>query len=105
MDERDYKAMNKQQNGNDFIADVSPRLEPNNLVIKGGCHIMRLDMYNDFRNKPTVRLTCIDDDTDTIDLDGDWIEESTEGCFLLNSENIDVLIDKLKEAKNFLNVC
>ena len=22
MDERDYKAMNKQQNGNDFIADV-----------------------------------------------------------------------------------
>ena len=105
MDERDYKAMNNQENGNDFIADVSTRLEPNNLVLKGGCHIMRLDMYNDFRDKPTVRLTCIDDDTDTIDLDGDWIEESTEGCFLLNSENIDVLIDKLKEAKSFLNVC
>ena len=102
---KENKTSDKPQNGNDFIADVSTRLIPDNLVMKGGCHILRLDIFNDFREKPTAKLTCIDDDTHTIDLDGDWIEESTEGCFYLTSEKIDVLIEKLKEAKNFLNGC
>lgn len=76
--------------------------KPQNLVLKGGCHIMRIDMYYDIRNEPTCRINCIDDETHTQDLDGEWVEEYTEGRFFLKEKDIDMVISKLQEAKEFL---
>lgn len=82
MDERDFIAMNKQK-------------YPKNLVLKGGCFILRLDMFEDHRKKHAVRITCME-------LDPDYDGEG-EGIFYLNIDRIDKLITKLKEAKIYLD--
>jgi hypothetical protein len=82
---------------------VKPRFVPENLVMKGGAHIMRVDVFEDFRKQPACRIKCIDDLSCTQDLDGEWVEEIGEGCFYLDVEKIDLVISKLQEAKAFLN--
>ena len=77
---------------------------PENLVIKlQNGNIIRVDSYKDWLSKrPTVRLTCIEDETCAQDLDGEWIEEHGEASCFLNVDTIDKLIAKLTEARAFL---
>ena len=76
--------------------------EPESLVMTGGIHTIRIDMFEDYRTKKQCRITCIDDDTCTQDINDEWIEESTEGCFYASVEDIDKIIEKLTEAKSYL---
>ena len=76
-------------------------LEP--LILKGGVHTLAIRLFNDFRNKRTVLIDVTDDCTHTIDLDGDWVEESESACFYVDAENVDTIIEKLQEAKKYLN--
>ena len=77
---------------------------PENLVLKSGVHLLRIDSFIDYlTKKPTVRIECIDDDTCTQNMDGEWIEEYSCATFRPNAENIDAIIAKLQEAKGFLN--
>ncbi|MBT7493503.1 MAG: hypothetical protein HN704_18040 [Bacteroidetes bacterium] len=85
------------------LQNVMPRFIPENLIIKSGVHTIRVDVFNDHRKQPACRITCIDDMTETEDLDGNWIEEYEDGCFYANNEQIDQIIKKLQEAKTFLN--
>lgn len=63
------------------------------LHIKRGFRIFNIRGYNDYCNgKPTVLLTCIIDDED----------DEQDASFYLKLEDIDPIIEKLKEAKEFL---
>lgn len=79
-------------------------MKPENLVLKAdNGDIIRIDSYNDFLSKkPTVRLSCIENDTCTQDFDGNLIEEHSEGTCYLTVETIDQIISKLQEARSFL---
>jgi hypothetical protein len=76
--------------------------EPKSLVMTGGVHTIRIDLFEDFRKEKVCRITCIDDDTCTQDINDEWIEETTEGCFYASIEGIDKIIEKLNEAKTYL---
>jgi hypothetical protein len=77
---------------------------PENLVIKlQNGDIIRVDSYLcHLTKKPTSRLSCIEDDTCTQDLDGEWVQEYNEGSCYLNIDTIDKLIAKLTEVRAFL---
>lgn len=85
--------------------DNKKDLIPENLVLKSNNgDIIRIDIYNEYlTKKPTVRLSCIEDDTITIDLDGEYIPEFSEATCYLNIDIIDKMILKLQEARVFLN--
>ena len=85
------------------IPVVMPRSIPENLIIKGGVHTLRIDVYENYRGTPTCRITCIDDNSCTQDLDGEWIDEIEEGTYYLNTDNIDIVINKLQEVEKYLN--
>ena len=76
--------------------------EPESLVMIGGIHTIRIDVFKDFQNRKQCRITCIDDDTCTEGIDGEWIEEHEEGCFYATADGIEKIIEKLTEAKNYL---
>lgn len=99
------RAMAERTNENSglHLQNVKTRFVPENLVMKGGAHIMRVDVFEDFRKQPVCRIKCIDDLSCTQDLDGEWVEEIGEGCFYLDVKKIDLVISKLQEAKAFLN--
>lgn len=77
---------------------------PENLVIKlQNGDIIRVDAYKCALTKmPTSRLSCIEDDTCTQDLDGEWVQEYNEGSCYLDVDTIDKLIAKLSEVRAFL---
>lgn len=76
--------------------------ETKNLILKSGCNILRLDLYKNISGIPTIRINCIEDDSDTIDLDGQWVESYIDASYCINKEDeIDLIISKLKEAKTF----
>lgn len=81
--------------------------EPESLVMTGGVHTIRIDLFEDFRKQKQCRITCIDDDSCTsyINDEGEeeWEQETTEGCFYATIEGIDKIIEKLNEAKNYLH--
>lgn len=52
--------------------------------------------------KPTVLITCATNCADTIDLDGEWVEEHESATYYPTVEELDLIIEKLKEAKEFL---
>ena len=76
MDERDYKAMNKQQTSNDFIGDVSTRYSYSEIekILKSQIDYM---------------IQCVQDSEGTID----------------PSEDINDIEITLKVLKNVYNVC
>lgn len=73
-----------------------------NLILQDNRDYLRIDTFLDFKGVPVCRVTCIEDDTYVIGLDGEWIDEEREGSFHLNVEQIDKVIENLKEAKEFL---
>lgn len=74
------------------------------LILTGGIHTLAIRLYPDFsRYKRTVLIDCTDDCTGTLDLDGEWMEEQESACFYVTLENIDLIIEKLQEAKTYLN--
>jgi hypothetical protein len=78
--------------------------KPENLVLKGGVHIFRIDAFLDYiTKKNTAKITCIDDNGTGMNIDDEWDEELSEGRFYINKENIDIIISKLQEIKNYLN--
>lgn len=64
---------------------------------------MNVKGYAGLQEKPTVTITCIE----TWDDDGGNLYEETEdnqwATFYLQESDIDALIEKLNEAKTFLN--
>ena len=52
--------------------------------------------------KKEAFLTCTEDDTHTIDMDGEWIEEDSSASFYLKYENIDGIIEALQKVKEYL---
>lgn len=77
--------------------------EPESLVMQAGVHTIRIDLFEDFQNKKQCRITCIDDMSCTEDEDGEYIYEEEDGCFYTTIKSIDKIIDKLNEAKIYLN--
>ena len=73
------------------------------LVLKGGVHELDIYYRNILHNKREAILRCTDDDTHTINIDGEWDEEYTSATFHLSLENIDAIIEKLQEAKRYLS--
>ncbi len=72
------------------------------LILTGGIHTLAIRLFHDFRDKRTVLIDCTDDCTDTEGLDGEWIQEQESACFYVTLENVDLIIDKLQEAKQYL---
>lgn len=78
-------------------------MKPENLIFKEGLKIIRIDTYyNEYlENKPTCCITCAEDYVDSDD--DEWIEDDWhEASFCLNIQQIDEIILKLQEARNFL---
>ena len=78
-------------------------MKPESLILKGGVHTMRIDCFVEYlTQKPTCRITCVDDMSDTQDEDGNWIEENESANYYLTIAEIDKVIAKLKEAKEYI---
>lgn len=73
------------------------------LHIKRGSRTLNVKGYVSHQEKPTVTISCIE----TWDDDGSALYQETEdnqwATFYLQENDIDVLIEKLNEAKAFLN--
>lgn len=73
------------------------------LVLKAGVHELDIYYRNILHNQREAILRCTDDDTCTQDIEGEWVDEYSMATFHLSLENIDPLIEKLKEAKKYLS--
>jgi len=73
------------------------------LVLKGGVHELDIYYSNWFHGKREAVLRCSDDDTHTMNIDDEWERESSSASFHLSLANIDVIIEKLQEAKKYLS--
>ncbi len=78
-------------------------MTPENLIITEGFRTIRIDSFIDFLSKkPACRITCAEDCSETIDDDGNWIEQHEDASFYVSVEQIDQIISKLQEARSFL---
>ena len=75
------------------------------LNLKRGFRTIRITSRLDYvTKKPTVLITCETDCAETIDLDGEWVEEHESATYYPTVEELDLIIEKLKEAKEFLSI-
>lgn len=72
------------------------------LSLKGGCHKLEIFCRSIFEDSREVFIVCTDDNSTTIDMDGEWIDEIESGCYMPTIDEIDQIIDKLQEAKIYL---
>ena len=73
------------------------------LHLTKGSRILNIRGHLDYiTKKPKVLINCIEDYADTIDLDGSWVEEPEDATYYPTIEEIDLIIEKLKEAKEFM---
>ena len=72
------------------------------LILTGGVHTIVIRGYLDFRGQRTSTIECIDDNSTTINMYGQWVEENESASFYLTPERIDLIIEKLIEAKKYL---
>lgn len=103
MDDRDYEAMNKHNYGNDFIANVMPCFFPDNqLFLKQaeGSRILTLKA-RELNKRREVIIMC--EEYWEADDPNFGSPEFSEAGYFLREKEIDELINKLKEAKRFLN--
>ena len=76
--------------------------DPEFLHINHGSRTLNIRSYIGINKKPVSKIECIED----WDNDGDFYEDSDDNqwaTFYLNVEDIDKIIEKLKEVKEFLN--
>lgn len=73
------------------------------LHLKRGFRTLNIRGHLDYMTKkPTVLITCMEDCADTIGLDGEWVEEHEDATYYPTIDELDLIIEKLKEAKEFL---
>lgn len=82
---------------------IERKMKLERLVLKGGVHELDIYYRNILHNKREAILRCTDDDTHTINIDGEWDEEYSSATFHLSLDNIDKIIEKLQEAKKYLS--
>ena len=100
---KEKQTSDKQQNGNDFIADVSTRFFPDNqLHLKKGRRILIIRGRSILKH-PEVIINCMElweaDDPDF------GSPEHHDAAYFVNEQEIDQIIEVLEEAKRFLNGC
>ena len=80
-------------------------MKPEKLYLQAGVHeIEVVPLIEPFTKKNVVMVRCTDDNTDTIDLDGEWVEESESATYTFSKiEELDLFIAKLQETREFLN--
>lgn len=73
------------------------------LTIKKGIHLIEVFAHIEpVEKKNYAMIRCTDDCTDTIDYDGEWIDESETARIWINPDEIDMVIEKLNEIKNWI---
>ena len=74
------------------------------LKIEHGVHSIRITPMNEFISKKNmVRIECVDDCTDGIDLDGNWIPEYESASIdIYTLDDLELIISKLQDARSFL---
>lgn len=79
-------------------------MKPEKLYLKSGVHeIEIIPIIEPFTKKNAVIIKCIDDCTDTVDLDGNWVEEYESATFTFRDiEKLDLFISKLQESRDFI---
>jgi hypothetical protein len=72
------------------------------LVLTGGIHTLDIYAYELMGQKIAV-IRCEDNDSITYDeFEGEWLDERETASYHLKVEDIDKLIDKLREVKEYL---
>ena len=67
-----------------------------------GVHCLDIFYQSIRKGHRDVFIRCTDDDTHTINIDGEWEEEHESACYMPSIEDIDKIIAKLHEAKKYL---
>ena len=97
------KTSDKHEKGNDFIADVSTRFFPDNqLHLKKGSRILNIRARHILKH-PEVIINCMEHwEADDPDFGS---PEHHDAAYFVNEQEIDQIIEALKDAKRFLNGC
>lgn len=79
-------------------------MKPEKLYLQAGVHEIEIvPLIEPFTKKNVVIVRCTDDNTDTINLDGEWVEESESATYTFSKiEELDLFIAKLQESREFL---
>jgi hypothetical protein len=79
-------------------------MKPEKLYLQAGVHEIEIvPLIEPLMKKNVVMIRCTDDNTDTIDLDGEWVEESESATYTFSKiEELDLFITKLQESREFL---
>ena len=79
-------------------------MKPEILYLQAGVHEIEIvPLIDPFTKKNVVMVRCTDDNTDTINLDGEWVEESESATYTFSKiEELDLFIAKLQESREFL---
>ena len=79
-------------------------MKPEKLYLQAGVHEIEIvPLIEPFTKKNVVMVRCTDDNTDTINLDGEWVEESESATYTFSKiEELDLFIAKLQESREFL---
>lgn len=77
------------------------------MIVEGfsltrGVHCIDIFYQSIRKGNRDVIIRCTDDDTHTMDINDEWIEEKSSACFMPSVEDIDKIITKLQEAKKYL---
>lgn len=79
-------------------------MKPEKLYLQSGVHeISVIPMYEFLMKKNVVMIKCVDDGTDTVDLDGEWVEEYESATYTFSEiDELDLFIAKLQESREFI---
>lgn len=76
-----------------------------NLILSKGVRTFRIDLYNcSLTKKPISRITCIEDNGTSCEIDEDnyFDREIEDASYYPSIEEIDTIIQKLKQAKRYM---
>lgn len=72
-------------------------------MLKKSGDVLEIKIVANYATQPAVcTIVCAEDNTDMIDLDGEWIEEYSRAAFILDEDQIDQVIRKLYEIRKYL---
>ena len=79
-------------------------MKPEKLLIKKGIHWLEVFTHKEpIEKKNYAMISCTEDLSDTIDDDGDFMDEYESARIWINVDEIDNVIAKLNEIKEWIN--
>jgi hypothetical protein len=73
------------------------------FLLSRGVHTISIYPRTEFNGQKFIIIDCTDDDTMTMDMDGEWDEQHSSACYMVSDIiELQQIINSLESLKQFL---